>query len=154
MMRLYSVKKNKNKVSTELKDLWFFNQIMECSERSALSARILSLGIIELCQHICLEDFNHSDSKDSARISLTNDRMRLVLNIVVNLTDSSIDSCQRVIDIDFHKDLFDFLRAESLDPEKVEFCEWHSSVADSIMTVLYNVIQVFNSKLTAMSINE
>jgi hypothetical protein len=70
--------------------------------------------------------------------------LRLALSIAVNLTDDSSDACRRVIDVGFHKNLFAMLRHSSLDPEVVgaEFGSWHRSLADSIMSTLYNVVQV------------
>ena len=61
---------------------------------------------------------------------------------VVNLADFSTDACHRVIECGFHKDIFNFLNLDSMDPSKVKFSDVHSGLADSAMSVAYNAIQV------------
>ena len=70
--------------------------------------------------------------------------LELAIGAVVNLTDLSIDACRVVIDIGFYRDLFAMLRDDSLNPEicgdGFESCQ--QSLADGVMSTLYNVIQV------------
>ena len=108
-----------------------------------IAPRLLSLGLIELCQHICRKMFFHEklsvetdkEQSDGTTAALT------CLGSIANLTDISVDACHRCIDIDLHEDVFRFLNLDSMDPSKVKLCANHSYLADSAMSVVYNVIQ-------------
>jgi hypothetical protein len=128
---------NNDEILTD--DLLYIASSMENLEKSsAYSTRLLNFGIVELCQRIILGDFYLANSGKGI-IPSENDRM-LVVIIVLNLTSMSTEACQRVLEIEFYKDLFHLLRPESIDSAVVKYRQ--NSLADAVMKVLYNVIQV------------
>ena len=145
-------------------DLRFIDRCLEGDddddECKVYAARLLQLGLVELCQQICIRKFSyHSRVRKRCNTAQTNNtddeapkekktdqlviELDVVLSSVVNLTDISVDACQRVIDIGFYKTLFDALW-DSLSPGvlSASFGSWNQSLADNIMTILYNVVQV------------
>ena len=140
MLRLYSSSLDAKDQSC-LADLSFIQRCVEDRSRPALAACVVQLGFFELCQHILAENFWRPDLfSDAATLEL----MSLVLGVVADATDGNSEACEHVLSVDFQKDLFEVLRAEKLDPSKVKFGKQHCFIADCIMAVLYNVIQVMS----------
>jgi len=113
--------------------------------QSQIAPRVLDLGIVEFCQHVCRKKMFRKkffDSIDNGLMKLGTTAVLSCLGCVVNLTDISADACQRVLEIGLHEDLFRFLNLDKMDPSKVKFCYIHSGLADTVMSLAYNVIQV------------
>ena len=112
--------------------------------------RMVSLGIVELFQHVWLRHFDDqfstkplSNRSVESKPSRLWDNLFFVLNTVVNLTDASVSACQRVLDVDLHKTILKFLSCLALNSNKeTKFTYEQFMTADCLMTVLYNVIQV------------
>jgi len=140
MLRLYCGSLNATDQSC-VDDLRYVQQCVEDRSRPALTTHVVQLGFIELCQHVWAHHFWRPDVfNDAATLEL----MSLVLGVVADATDGNSRSCEHVLSVDFQKDLFEVLRSEKLDPSKVKFGEQHCFIADCIMAVLYNVIQVIS----------
>ena len=138
MLRLYSCSLAVNDQSC-LADLRYIQQCVEDRSRPALTTHVVQLGFVELCQHVCVHNFWRPDLfSDAATLQL----VCLVLGVIADATDGNSWTCQYVLGVDFQKDLFDALRSDKLDPSKVKFGDQHCFIADCIMAVLYNVIQV------------
>jgi len=138
MLRLYSSSLDAKDQSC-LADLRYIQQCVEDRSRPALASYVIQLGFIELCQHVWTANFWRQDLFNDAA---TLDLMILALGVVADATDGNAPACAQVLSVDFQKDLFEVLRSEKLDPNKVKFGERHCYVADCVMAVLYNVIQV------------
>ena len=139
MLRVYSS-------SLDAKDQQFVDDlryISNCSEdrsRPSLAAYIVQLGFVELCQHVWNANFWRPDLfKDAATLEM----MSLVLGAVADLTDGNRCACEHVLSVEFQKDLFEVLRSDTMDPNTVQFDSQRCYIADCVMAVLYNVIQVF-----------
>jgi len=131
-------------------DLTFIDPLITDSKiQSQIASRLLSLGLVELCQHICRKKLFHEKFflEAGKELSVATTAVSTCLGCVVNLTDISADACRRIIDIGFHEDIFSFLNLDSLDPSKVKLCYIHSYFADSAMSVAYNVIQASDQLL-------
>jgi len=142
MLRLY----NNSSINRQtVSDLAFFDPLITDPEvQSQIAPRLLSLGIIELCQHICRKELFHEKLfvQTNKELSVETRAVSTCLGCVVNLTDISADACRRIIDIGLHKDMFSFLNLDSMDPSKVpKSCHVRSHFADSAMSLAYNVIQ-------------
>jgi len=124
-----------------LADLSYIQQCVEDRSRPALAAHVVQLGFVELCQHVWAQNFPRSDLFEDAA---TLEMMCLVLGVVADATDGNCRACEHVLSVDFQKDLFEVLRSEKMDPSKVKFGERHCYIADCVMAVLYNVIQVIH----------
>jgi len=153
-------------------DLLFVALSLEGGDQysKVFATRLLQLGLVELCQQIAAWYLSDSCPRDVAKSSdstssgkdanrsaerkrskssgqkldrLKKSELRLALSSVVNLTDLSVDACRRAVDIGFHKTLFDAVK-DPLNPEVIgtDFEPWHLSLADSVMSILYNVVQV------------
>lgn len=111
------------------------------SRSTAVIARLIDLGSVELLQQLYRTLFHRADffsptSPITRRVTI------VALGVGATLTDGSRDACRRLLDIDFQKDLFAYLRSDSLDPDKVKYDEWRGYIADCFLAILYNVIQV------------
>lgn len=112
--------------------------------RRQLAAPIcLRLGVLELCQRICRRSVKHHEVLKSTS--------GLALVIVKSLT-SHIDGEQyateassRVVEIGFTEQFVDFLRADDLNPERVNsFTAEQREVARTVLETLCNVLQAEN----------
>ena len=140
MLRLCSSSLNAKDQSC-VADLRYIQQCVEDHNRPALTTHVVQLGFIELCQHVWAYNFWRSDLfNDAATLEL----MCLVLGVVADATDGNSRACEHVLNVDFQKDLFEMVRSDKLDPSKVKFSEQYCFIADCIMAVLYNVIQVIS----------
>ena len=141
MLRLYQ-----NDIINEqtVDDLEFIDKMITDQKiQLQIASRVLNLGIIELCQYICRKKLFRKkffDEMDKG-LQIGTRAVLACLGCAVNLTDISKDACRRVVEIGFHEDMFSFLNLESMDPSKVKFRYIHSALADSAMSVVYNVIQ-------------
>ena len=116
-----------------------------------IALRILNLGIVEFCQYVCRKKMFRKKFFNSIEKGLMKDGTTVVLSClgcIVNLTDISTDACQRVVEIGLHEDMFRFLNLDSMDPSKVKFCYIHSGLADTVMSLAYNVIQASMASFT------
>ena len=141
MLKLYCCDVIDKQVS---KDLEFIDSLItNVNIQSQIAPRILQLGLIELCQHLCrkklfwCKPFDDTGGQWPVGVSAA----YASLSCVVNLTDISKDACHRVIDICLYEDIFRFLNLDSMDPSKVKFCPSRCSFADTAMSVVYNAIQ-------------
>jgi len=122
-----------------LADVQYIQQCVEDRSRPALATHVVYLGFVELCQHVWAHNFWRADLfNDPSTLQL----ICLVLGVVADATDGNRRACEHVLSVDFQKDLFEMLRSDKLDPSEVKFTEQHCYIADCIMAVLYNVIQV------------
>jgi len=143
MLRLY----HSDCISSQtIDDLQFIDSLIHSTEskiQSKIAPCVLNLGIIEYCQYICRKKLFRKKLFDGVdkRLPVGTRAVLDCLSCAVNLTDISKDACHRVIDIGLHEDIFAFLNLESMDPSKVKFCKVQSALADSVMSVTYNVIQ-------------
>jgi len=141
MLRLYA---NDSINEEMIEDLEFIDaSITNVNIQSQVAPRLLSLGIVELCQNVFRKKAFRKmafDVNSDLPVGIT--AVLTSLGCVVNLTDISKDACHRVIEVGFHKDVFKFLNLDSMDPSKVKFCYVHSGLADSAMSLAYNAIQV------------
>jgi len=136
MLRLCSSSLDANDASC-VADLRYIQGCVEDRSQPALATHVVQLGFVELCQHVWLQNFS-----DLFNDPATLDMLCLVLGVVADATDGNRRACEHVLNVEFHRDLFDVLRSETLDPRRVKFSEQHCFVADCVMAVLYNVIQV------------
>jgi hypothetical protein len=86
-----------------------------------------------------------SDSDEDGEVDMQRMyELELALGLGVNMTDDSVEACRRVVDVGLYRNLFAMLRDSSMDPEVIgsDFGDWHNNVADNIMSILYNVVQV------------
>jgi len=142
MQRLYH---NSSISSQTVSDLTFIDpMITDPKIQLQIAPRLLSLGLVELCQHICRKKLfcEKLFEETNGELSVGTTAVSACLGCVVNLTDISVDACHRIIDIGLHEDIFCFLNLDSIDPSKVKLCYVRSHFADSAMSVAYNVIQV------------
>jgi len=138
MLRLYSSPLDAKDQSC-VADLRYIQSCVEDHARPVLAAYVVHLGFFELCQHVLAENFWRPDLfNDAATLEL----ISTVIGMAADATDSNRRACEHVLSVDFQKDLFEMLRSEKLDPSKVKFGEQHCFIADCIMAILYNVIQV------------
>ena len=141
MLRLYQSKTINEQM---VDDLTFIDPLITNQNiQLQIAPRVLNLGIIELCQYVCHKTLFRVKLFDTVNgeLRIGTAAVLTCLSCVVNLTDISKDACQRVIEIGLYEDLFRFLNLDSMDPSKVEFCYIHSGLADTVMSVVYNVIQ-------------
>jgi len=141
MWRLY----NNHSISQQMdRDLEFIDPLItDPNIQLQIAPRLLSLGLIELCQHICRKKLFHEKLflEKAKELPAGSTTVSLCLGCVVNLTDVSVDACHRIIDIGLHEDIFTFLNLDSMDPAKVKLCYIRCHLADTAMSVAYNVIQ-------------
>jgi len=149
MLILYSISSLDAKDQSFLADLNYIAQCVADRSQPALTECIVQLGIVELSQHVLAETFWRPDLfHEAATLELVN----LVLGVMSCATDGNRLACEHVLYVDFQKDLFEMLRADKLDPSKVQFDEQRCIIADCIMAVLYNVIQVCLSQFITIPI--
>jgi len=138
MLRLYQ---NSSINKQMINDLDYIGPLISVRTlQSLIAPRLVNLGFIELCQHIC-QKARRKNLFDKTVQSIETTVMLSSLNCAVNLTDISDESCYRVIEIGLHEDIFSFLNTDLMDPSKVELSSTQSDFADAAMSVAYNVIQ-------------
>jgi len=138
MLRLCSMSSLDAKDASCVVDLGYIQRCVEDRSRPALATHVVQLGFIELCQHVWTHNFARSDLfNDAATLQM----ICTMLGVVADATDGNRRACEHILNVEFHRDLFDALRSEKLDPSRVKFNEQHCFIADCVMAVLYNVIQ-------------
>lgn len=141
MLRLY----HDSSISEQtVSDLQFIDSLVDDrTVRLKIAPHILSLGLVELCQHICRRKMFHEKLfvETDKQLSVGTKAASLCLSCVVNLADTFPDACQRIIDIGLHEDLFRFLNLDSMDPSKIKLRYIRSHFADAAISMAYNVIQ-------------
>ena len=145
MNRLYACTDYASDGCTE--DFIFITSVCETGLEEKIALKLLSLGVVELCQQVWRQHFddeNLFEEDSSAR-----DNMYLVMSATINLTDSSAEVCRRVIEIDLHADLFRLLDGPRLNSESMKNDDAANQsmgrklgFVDNLLSVLYNVIQV------------
>jgi len=141
MLRLYH---NSSINGQTVSDLEFMYPLISNPKiQLQIVSRLLNLGLVELCQHICyVKLFNEKlFDETNGELSVGTTAVSACLDCVVKLAEISIDACRRIIDIGLHKDIFSFLNLDSMDPSKVKLYDIRSRFANSAMSVAYNVIQ-------------
>lgn len=96
------------------------------------ASRLVHLGLLELCQHICLVNISADRSTSSENIQINEQQLGLVLGTTFSLTDTSTEACQRFVDIELHRALFAILKNE----------HDYSCKPSTIIGILFNVVQV------------
>lgn len=136
-MRLYStigdVRRRESRL-TCIRDLQFVLKYMQVdgaiSKRFA--SRLVHLGLLELCQHICLVNISADRSNPRENNQINEHQLRLVLGTTFSLTDTSTEACQRFVDIELHSALFTLLKSD----------HEYSCKPSTIIGILFNVVQV------------
>ena len=139
MLRLYGSGSLDAKDQSCVADVGFIQRCVEDRSRPSLAVYVVQLGFFELCQHVLADQFWRADLFDDAS---TLQLLCMVLGVVADATDGNSRTCEHALSVDLQKDLFEVLRAEKLDPSRIKFSQQHCFIADCVMAVLYNIIQV------------
>jgi hypothetical protein len=135
-MRLYSTigDQRRDIRMTCVADLQFVLKYMHVdgaiSKRFA--PRLVHLGLLELCQQICLTNIADSRSTSGENKQIDEHQLRLVLGSTFSLTDTSVEACQRFVDIELHGALFTILKSG----------RDYSCNPTTVIGILFNVVQV------------
>jgi len=117
MMRLYAtvdVTRRDSRV-TCINDLRFIRKYMKLDgEKSKKFApRLVQLGLLELCQHICSTNIatgSTNPSTSGAESCIDVLQLRLVLRLTFTVTDMAPEACRRFVDVGLQDELFTILK--------------------------------------------
>ena len=115
--------------------------------RTLVSAKLTSSGLLELFQHL----WNRYFSKDFLGMNTDGEEvdesifvvLSLVDSTVVNVTDSSQEACNRVLALNLHVVIMEYLMSDYLNPstEGRQRNDRWNRIVDSLLTIIYNVVQ-------------